>query len=78
MSYDELKRVTWRDAFYDYDLEGELTEDFIVETVGWVLRSGPKFISVASEKLPEGWRAVTHIPVELVQKVASLGTLHEA
>lgn len=67
----ELKRVRWRDAFFVLDETDQ--EDCIVETVGWVLQDGPTYITLAGEKLPDGWRAITHVPAVLVQDVTTLG-----
>jgi hypothetical protein len=58
--------VVWRDAHFDFEWdETDDRADYLVETVGWVVRDGPKFLSLAHERLPngDGWRAVTHIPL---------------
>jgi hypothetical protein len=45
-----------------------------VSTVGFLVRRGPRFVSVAQEILPDGdgFRAVTHIPVAVVEKISPL------
>jgi hypothetical protein len=68
--------VTWRDAFFDFDQKdaGDCRADYLVHTVGFLLAEGPKFVSLAQEVLPDGdgFRAVTHIPVSIVERVAQL------
>ncbi len=58
-----LVRVTWRDAYSEQD-EGEYEgEDFLVDTVGFLLPSNEYFINVAQERCPDGsFRGLTHIP----------------
>ena len=48
--------------------------DYLVNTVGYLVRRSPRFVSVAQEILPDGdgFRAVTHIPVAVVQTIAPL------
>ena len=48
--------------------------DYLVTTVGFLVRQGPRFVSIAQEILPEddGFRAVTHIPTAVVQKISPL------
>jgi hypothetical protein len=64
-----IEVITWTDAYFELD-EEEPKDEFLVQTVGWVIRETPKWVSVASELLPndEGHRAVTHIPAVLVEK----------
>jgi hypothetical protein len=42
--------------------------------VGFLVRRGPRFVSVAQELLPDGdgFRAVTHIPVAVVETISPL------
>lgn len=68
--------VTWRDAWFDFD-HADATEprsDYLVTTVGFVIREGPRFVSIAQEVLPDGdgFRAVTHIPVSVIVSVTSV------
>jgi hypothetical protein len=74
-----LVLVTWRDAWFDFDGEdpSETRPDYLVTTVGFVLRDGPRFLSVAQEVLPDGdgFRAVTHIPRSVVESVVPIGPL---
>ena len=58
-----MVRITWRDAYFDLD-ETTQREDFIVTTMGYLVPGLPRFVHIASEKTPEGFRAMTHIPVE--------------
>lgn len=71
-----LVLVTWRDAFFDF--EGDATSlgrgDYLVRTVGFLLERGPRFLRLAQEVLPdgEGFRAVTHVPLPVVERVEHL------
>jgi hypothetical protein len=71
-----LVLVTWRDAWFDFEEPDpeDVRSDYLVNTVGYLVRRGPRFLSVAQEILPDGdgFRAVTHIPVAVVETVASL------
>jgi hypothetical protein len=71
-----LVLVTWRDAWFDFDEPDpeDVRADYLVDTVGFLVRSGPRFVSVAQEILPDGdgFRAVTHIPVAVVETIDSL------
>jgi hypothetical protein len=64
-----LLAVTWRDAWFDFDGNSE-RDDYLVRTVGFLVKDGPRFLSLAQEMLPDGdgFRAVTHIPVAVVEK----------
>ena len=68
--------VTWRDAWFDFDEPDpeDARADYLVSTVGFLVRQGPRFVSVAQEILPDGdgFRAVTHIPTAIVQRICSL------
>jgi hypothetical protein len=68
--------VTWRDAWFDFDEPDpeDVRADYLVRTVGYLVRRGPRFVSVAQEILPDGdgFRAVTHIPVAVVETIAPL------
>lgn len=71
-----LVLVTWRDAWFDFDEpdpEGARA-DYLVHTVGFLVRKASRFVSVAQEMLPDGdgFRAVTHIPVAVVETISSL------
>lgn len=71
-----LVLVTWHDAFFDFDQAGpdDFRSDYVVRTVGFLVHEGPRFVSIAQEVLPdgEGFRAVTHIPLSIVESVAAL------
>jgi hypothetical protein len=71
-----LVLVTWRDAWFDFDEPDpeDARADYLVNTVGFLVRNGPRFVSVAQEILPDGdgFRAVTHIPVAVVESIAPL------
>jgi hypothetical protein len=74
-----LVMVTWHDAWFDFDQTSpeDCRPDYLVHTVGFLLSEGPRFISVAQEMLPDGdgFRAVTHIPVAIIERVTTLADL---
>jgi hypothetical protein len=68
--------VSWRDAHFSFDDDND-SEDFILETVGWVRPDG-KFLRIESEHQPEGGaRAVTRIPIENIIRRQQLYTADE-
>jgi hypothetical protein len=71
-----LVLVTWRDAWFDFDEPDpeDARADYLVSTVGFLVRRGARFVSVAQEILPDGdgFRAVTHIPVAVVESISPL------
>jgi hypothetical protein len=77
-----LALVIWRDAFFDYDQSDpdDVRPDYLVHTVGFLLAQGPKFISLAQEILPDGdgYRAVTYIPLSIVERIVRLDPEAEA
>jgi hypothetical protein len=77
-----LVLVIWRDAFFDFDQSNadDIRPDYLVHTVGFLLAEGPKFVSLAQEVLPDGdgFRAVTHIPMSIVEHIVRLGPSREA
>ncbi|HEV8087168.1 MAG TPA: hypothetical protein VGQ50_00690 [Actinomycetota bacterium] len=68
--------VIWRDAFFDFDQSDaeDIRPDYLVHTVGFLVSEGPRFVSLAQEILPDGdgFRAVTHIPMSIVERVERL------
>jgi hypothetical protein len=77
-----LVLVTWRDAWFDFDEPEpqDVRADYLVSTVGFLVRQGPRFVSVAQEILPDGdgFRAVTHIPLAVVETISPLHGPDEA
>jgi hypothetical protein len=71
-----LVLVEWHDAWFDADQSGpeDCRADYLVRTVGFLVGEGPRFLSIAHEVLPDddGFRAVTHIPLAIVQAVTYL------
>jgi hypothetical protein len=71
-----LVLVEWHDAWFDFDLPAadDRRTDYLVRTVGFLVAEDPRFLSLAQEILPEGegFRAVTHIPVPIVERVLRL------
>ena len=72
-----LALVEWQDAWFDVD---QLTvedrrPDYLVRTVGFLIDDGPRVVSLAQELLPdgEGFRAVTHIPAAVVERIVRIG-----
>ena len=57
--------MTWRDAHFDTDEPAKSREDYLVKTVGWTKKKG-RWLVIRSEKLPDGWRAVSYVPLENV------------
>jgi hypothetical protein len=74
-----LVLVTWRDAWFDFEESDaeDARSDYLVTTVGFLVRRGPRFVSIAQEILPDGdgFRAITHIPVAVVETLATLEVL---
>jgi hypothetical protein len=70
-----LVLVRWHDAWFDVDHEAEPRADYLVETVGYRIGADDRYLHVAAERLPdgEGWRAITHIPVVVIDEVVELG-----
>ena len=71
-----LVLVEWHDAWFDADQSGpeDCRADYVVRTVGFLVADGPRFLSIAHEVLPDddGFRAVTHIPIAIVEAVRYL------
>lgn len=72
---NEVILVRWHDAWFDVDHEAEQRDDYLVETVGFRIAVDDRYLHVAAERLPdgEGWRAITHIPVVVIDEVVELG-----
>jgi hypothetical protein len=71
-----LVLVTWHDAWFDFEETDpqDCRPDYLVRTVGFLVNEGPRFLSIAQEVLPDGdgFRAVTHIPVSIIEAVVAL------
>jgi hypothetical protein len=72
-----LALVEWHDAWFDHDQRTieDRRPDYLVRTVGFLIDEGPRIVSVAQELLPdgEGFRAVTHIPVAVIERIVWIG-----
>ena len=73
-----LVLVEWQDAWFEGERDSieDAPEDYLVRTVGFLVRTGGRVLSVAQELLPDGdgFRALTHIPVGMVERVVPLET----
>ena len=71
-----LVLVSWHDAWFDFEEADpqDCRADYLVRTVGFLVNQGPRFLSIAQEVLPDGdgFRAVTHIPLSIVEEVTTL------
>jgi hypothetical protein len=68
-----MVRVLWRDAYFEYEGDGEPHPDYLVVTLGHLIADGPTFVSVAAERLPDGtYRAITYVPRESVLELVHL------
>lgn len=76
LAIGSLALVTWRDAWFDFDQPDaeDVRSDYLVTTVGFLVRHGPRFVSIAQEILPDGdgFRAITHIPLSVVETMSPL------
>lgn len=67
--------VVWTDAWFDHDESApeDWTPNFVVTSIGFLVRDGAEVLSLAHEVLPDGqYRAVTHIPRSLVVSTTEL------
>ena len=74
MAY-RLVLVRWHDAWFDADVpEGGYRSDYLVQTVGWLVRQDETWTSIAAELLPDddGVRAITHIRKSSIVDVTDL------
>jgi hypothetical protein len=64
-----LTSVVWYDAWFDFDPPGDgYKDEFVVTTIGFLVRETDEVLSLAAERLPdEGFRAITHIPKACVR-----------
>lgn len=63
--------VRWRDAHYA--LDDEPVGAYVVTTVGWEVRRTRRWLTLACEQTPDGWRGYTRIPCETIEAVRVLG-----
>lgn len=70
----DLIQLIWRDAYFDFEQKHaeDKRDDYLVKTCGFFLGADEDFIHLAGEILPDsdGFRAVTHIPIEMIEEVA--------
>jgi hypothetical protein len=67
--------VRWHDAWFDIEQPpGGWRDDYVVHTVGYLVRHESGVVSVAQELLPgrDGYRAVTHIPTGVIESITTL------
>jgi hypothetical protein len=74
-----LVDAEWHDAWFDFEQSTveDLRQAYLVRTVGFLVGEGPRFVALAQEILPdgEGFRAVTHIPLAIVERLVRLDAL---
>jgi len=71
----QLVLVRWRDAWFDFERDPSgWRDEYVVQTVGFLVREEPGVISLAQELLPgrEGFRAITHIPRGVIESITTL------
>jgi len=75
-AFPPIVLVTWHDAWADSEQHDptEWRSDYIVRTTGFLVREAADVISIAQEILPDedGFRAVTHIPREMIDSLTAL------
>ena len=73
---EKIVLVEWHDARMDTDVRSvdDIRPDYPVRTVGFLIATGPLAVSIAAEVLPDGdgWRAVTTIPLAVVDSIVDL------
>jgi hypothetical protein len=70
-----LVLVRWRDAWFDFERDPSgWRDEYVVQTVGFLVREEPGVISLAQEMLPgrDGYRAITHIPRGVIESITPL------
>lgn len=71
-----LVLIEWQDAWFEQETGSleDAPEEYLVRTVGFLIRTGGRVVSVAQELLPDGdgYRAVTHIPTGMIERVVTL------
>jgi hypothetical protein len=75
-----LVLVRWFDAWFDFERDPNgWRDEYVVETVGFLVREEAGVISLAQELLPgrDGYRAITHIPRGVVQSITPLAVATE-
>jgi len=63
--------VTWEDSYFDLD-EPNMRSEYLMTTMGYLIEEGDRWVRIASESSPDGYRAVTHIPRVVVREVRPL------
>jgi hypothetical protein len=67
-----LVLVRWRDAWFDFERDPSgWRDEYLVQTVGFLVREEPGVVSLAQELLPgrDGYRAITHIPRGVIESI---------
>ena len=66
--------MRWDDASFGQQDDDD--DEYIVETLGWLIRRTSRSIRIAGERLPDGaeerWRGVTRIPIGMVREVVKI------
>lgn len=69
--------IVWEDAHFDFDDPFEYPQEYLMTTIGYVIERGPKWVRIAGEHGPDGYRAVTHIPVNAVKDCKTLMAVNQ-
>ena len=70
-----LVLVRWRDAWFDFERDPSgWRDEYVVQTVGFLVREEAGVVSLAQEMLPgrDGYRAITHIPRGVIESITTL------
>lgn len=67
----DLVEVVWDDAAFDFQTESVDDSPYEVRTFGYIAHVG-QHLHIAGEILPDGFRAVTKIPVALIRSMTRL------
>ena len=71
-----LELVVWRDAHFKMDEPEYWPEDYLVYTAGYVIEE-ELFLRIESERTPDGPRAITRVPLEMVVSRLPLAPFHK-
>ena len=70
---NEMVAVTWTDAYFEREDSGGPQDEYLCTTLGYVIERDARFLRIASEQTPGGWRCITGIPVIAIENEYTLG-----